>query len=344
MGTALSRLKNVPPGTTETEDFYIIKGVKIYKFPKKPLLTPDQDDSLRQSLRSFSTMFSNFLKKNINFTGDSDTNICTESLSIPLIIFLDPSTLSVKDVDESLQKHEPLKFLALKDPIFTFDDFNRYLKSHNYKIDNTPKGIMYRHYVEDRLLLNSLYRIKEEFNKCNHLQYFIPLVTINVYSKTSHQNLLIINKNDRVVTWIEPQYDPKITPDSAPLILKTINTLLDQLIEDPLLRNDYQIDYPTKICPQAIAEDKNCMFWTFLLAMHLFINNNSTIDEVTQSMLTKFPDKKSLNAYMNDFKVYIKQYDWYKEEDKYDDFGGRRKHRRTIRRKPKNRKRTRKFI
>lgn len=331
MGLSLSKIKNIPPGITETEDFYIVNNVKIFKFPTKPLITTEQDEDLRSDLTyGFSRMFSNFLKKNINMSEEDKQkfNICTESLKIPLFMFYDPTTKALKTFDEK----KKLTSYAFKNPIFSAKKIVEKLKQNNFILDK-PQSDLGENYFEEKFVTNSLFLLKEEFKDCNYFQYFIPLVVFNIDSKVSHQNLLLINKNDQVVTWIEPQFDSKIIgTERVTLIRNTINTLLDFLIQDKKIRQEYQIDYPAKICPQAITLDKNCMFWSFLLAMELVINNNSTIDEVSEAMLKKFPDKKSLSEYMNNFKVYVSEF----AKD-----GGKR--RKTIRRKVKK-SRTRRSI
>ena len=65
----------------------------------------------------------------------------------------------------------------------------------------------------------------------------------------------------------------------------------------------YEIITPTKTCPQIIADDRNCMFWTMLLTLHCVLNPHiKTIDEISTKLLKKYPDKDTLGKYMNEFK------------------------------------------
>lgn len=303
---------------SQSEVFDVIDGVKIFKFADIPKLIDKRDTNLRHYFRED---YNGMIVKVLKFVVPNDETIsyCSQSLEIPKMLYIDNKNTLTN------QTNPEKKYHRIKIPLQNQEKVKEYLKQYNINDNpNIKEGRSHLIAMND----NDFQAIKDEFQQCNYLQYFIPLATFQLYDPVGHSNLLLFNKDDRRVTWIEPEYSEDI--QSKPLITQTIINLLKYLELNP---TEYNLDLPTKQCPQAITLDDNCMFWTFLLTMHLILNPKSTIDEVSSAMIKKYPTKELLSNYIENFKGFI-----------YEKFilgqGGKR--RRTIRRKPKNRKRTRK--
>lgn len=277
---------------TEDENYYYVKGVKIFKLPTSSGVINYKE--IRNKLDSeFNKVVSNFLSKITN--NENLILSCSEELRTPYVIF-------VNENNELAEEFSSIKEIFLTNPNLDRKSFEEFLQSNNIKIgeeSNTELGKA----LLNQFNLNNLNLLKQEFDKCTYFQYFIPLVTFNMYSNTSHQNLLIFNKNEHVITWIEPQFSgDKLNNNRIILIKNTINSIKNFLITDKIERNKYQIDIPSKPCPQSITLDKNCMFWTLLLTIILIENPNATIDEVSEAVLTKYPTANELAVFMRNFK------------------------------------------
>jgi hypothetical protein len=306
-----------------TEGLISVNDVKLFIFPDEPPLTKTQDSRLRLYYnQNFHTAIIKLLKQQV--PDNKTVSYCSQPLSFPRILYVDKTkTLTDSKNPEKIQ-------YALKNAISTKEQLRDFLKKSN--IMDNPSVTEGKSYIM-ALDENDFNSIKIEFQECTNLQYFIPLTTFPIYNNFGHQNLLLFNKDDKRVTWIEPQYeDAKFEGDK--ILIKDIIIKLLKFLE--LNPSEYTLDLPSKQCPQSITLDDNCMFWTLMLSMFLMLNPKSTIDEVSSAILEKFPTKELLSKFIENFKVGA--YNLMELE------GGKRKRRRTIRRKPKNRKRTRKSI
>ena len=262
------------------------------------------------------------------FSDESTLSRCSDKLNIPQIIFVNTQTKTITNSSNPNTSKIELDFF-----IPDQETYDKVL--NNAKVREDPAAVLDNLTVRKKFLGNDLDQIKEEFEECKNLQYFIYVALFNIRPETGgHANLLLLNKDDKRVTWIEPQYDQNITERNKKLITNVIVKLLKHLGIPP---NEYTIDLPKGQCPQAITQDTNCMFWTFLLTVFLVFNPKSTIDEVRSAIIKKYPTKELLSKYVESFKADF----FYRFRDQIRKGGKRR---RTIRRKPKNRKRTRKSI
>ena len=266
-------------------------NVKIMEFPDNTPISADEESALR----SYLTLNLHEQVKKIlqNYAVDDDTiSFCSESLSFPRIIYFDKTRKLTSSTNPEKSGFELKNAVDKK-------IFKQFLEKSNIQEDPSI--------IEGSEFLNNFYSnnfdlIKQEFETCQYLQYFIPLTTFNVYSSVGHQNLLLFNKEDKRVTWIEPQYDSNISERNKKLVEDIILKILKFLGIKP---SEYTIDLPTKECPQSITMDRNCMFWTLLLTITLIDNPKSTIDEVSSAILKKYPTKEVLSKYIENFKVIL---------------------------------------
>jgi hypothetical protein len=268
-----------------------VDNVQLFMFPERPPLRPIHEYQLREYYQGdFHTAIIKLLTN--QFPKNETVSYCSEPLSFPKVIYVD-KTNRLTD-SKNPEKTERL----LKQAISSRQQFIDYLKEKQIMDNpNVTEGKVYITALNE----NDFITMKQEFKQCTNLQYFVPLSTFRVYDEVGHQNLLLFNKDDKRVTWIEPQYENvEYYKQTAPLITDIVNRLLN-LFE--LTTENYSIELPTKPCPQSVTKDDNCMFWTLMLTFYLMLNPKSTIDEVSSAVLKKFPTKELLSQHIQNFKV-----------------------------------------
>ena len=121
--------------------------------------------------------------------------------------------------------------------------------------------------------------LQHEFQQCQSDYFYIPLSLLPVLSSfPAHSNGLLIHRSNGTVYRIEPAYDPQ---EQSNRDVVEIEAKLDQGILAALreigVTNPSLYDFNIT-CPQAIARDQNCMFWTVYI-----------VHEILKQMGTKEP-------------------------------------------------------
>lgn len=185
--------------------------------------------------------------------------------------------------------------------------------------------------------------IRNEFSKCKNQYYLIPIQYYQKYANDTgnggHQNLLLLDKLNEAAVYIEPQfygsYNIKIQQESG-----RIHNTIDRVLKE-LNIPEYKHVIPVTPYPQSIADDDNCMFWTFLITVNYIINSKSiSPDKIATAIIKKYPTRKQLLEYIEGFKEKLHFYIEAMKKLKGDNvFAGKRKPKRKT-----MRKRTRKSI
>ena len=125
--------------------------------------------------------------------------------------------------------------------------------------------------------------IRTVFRNCPGDQYFYIPMTIHPIEKVysfSHANGILLNKAKGTVMRIEPEYS---VGESAAVDLKIKEGIL-RLCNEIGLKDPTWVEFQTT-CPQAIAKDKNCLFWSMFLfktvVENLYKDPNVVIQEVS---------------------------------------------------------------
>lgn len=323
--TTIASTTSTSVSTSEDAAFEVINGIKLIKFRERDDLI--DDTVLKRVLNRYYTQVLldalKILHKGINFDK------CGETIKIPYFIKYLEVDGKKTIVTPETSDNKNAKALLLKKPIFTKNSLIRTLEANNINIDEslfkTSSFLRYLdrdNYENNETNETSITNIGNEYAKCKYFQYFIPLGIFGVYDPSGHSNLLLFNKSKKIVTWIEPKYDPDDTlyVSTKELIINTIRYILREalnrsafnetgkIMDSDLLQDEvdkFSIDVPRQICPQAIAKDKNCMFWTFLLTLTLVENPDATIDDVSSSYLKKYRKAVDLSRLMNNFKGFL---------------------------------------
>jgi hypothetical protein len=281
----------VPVNLSPTKSCSDVKSrIKLLEIDE--ITGPDvNEDQVKEILRKNYNKIINFMISDV--TGQ-ELDTCSQELS-----FIKAFHLNNKN-EISTESSETRKVLT--GPIIFKDEFNEILLK-NKIILNDP-ALIKKYDTMFEFNKASLTVMKDEFNfRCKNIQYFVPLSIYEAYNPIGHRNLLIFNKEEKVVTWIEPNYSEDITPQKIKDITAIIKFLIGEFIDT--LVYEYSIDMPSKVCPQTIAYDRNCTFWTLLLTVTLILNKNSTIDEVSSAILTCYDTKEKLGEFMVKFKKFI---------------------------------------
>lgn len=108
--------------------------------------------------------------------------------------------------------------------------------------------------------------------------------------------MLVISKNRGIVYWIEPQTNV-VDDDYTKELNKSIKKIVEDLgMADPTIIN------PVEVCPQTIADDSNCMFWTYIIFILILLNPDKDHNLLVKQFLSKYPTKEALTRYVDGFK------------------------------------------
>lgn len=119
--------------------------------------------------------------------------------------------------------------------------------------------------------------IRNLYLNCKADQYFfIPITLIPFMRLTSpnysrHANGLFISKAKGTVYRIEPQYYNNTTDQYKKKIDEKLNNSIKDLVNKIGLKDPTLIPITVK-CPQAIVEDKNCIFWSQFIFIEIIRN------------------------------------------------------------------------
>jgi hypothetical protein len=157
------------------------------------------------------------------------------------------------------------------------------------------------------MLKAQLETIKKELFECSNQYYLVSLSTIVLFNNYGHQNFLIFDKVNEIVIYIDPQYYGYRTEIGRYLTAQQ-NLILTKVLER-LGIPEYNKVLPYTPFPQSIANDENCMFWTFLVTICFLLNPNTTSpDEIADAITTKYPDRESLLKYIESFKEILARF------------------------------------
>lgn len=160
----------------------------------------------------------------------------------------------------------------------------------------------YNYYKSLLKLPANIEDIKKKFRECLSDNLFVvhlevvPLEDIDIKQYTTHSNILVIAKNRGTVYWIEPQ--TTINPTYEKLMITSIKNLVAEIgMPDATIIN------PVEVCPQAVTQDRNCMFWTYVIFLLIMLNPQERDHNIIiNRFMEKYPTKESLETYMNNFK------------------------------------------
>lgn len=252
-------------------------------------------------------LFLKTFKKNLRIDLAS---LCSEILEILEVIFLEKTyTNKIFRYAAFKSSNERPKNTLRYDGLFMND-------SDVEKFSNTYPDTAYVDLANKQDIINTiskyiprtrsqLKQIKEEFSRCKNQYYIIPYATKRL-ATSGHQNLIILDKLNQHVIYIEPAY--YANTEFGKYMTSVEKYRVDRILEELELTNYTKI-LPVTPYPQSIAEDKNCMFWTFLITVTFLLNPQAkTPDEVANAIIKKYPDQQSLIKYIEGFRLVLSKF------------------------------------
>jgi hypothetical protein len=145
--------------------------------------------------------------------------------------------------------------------------------------------------------------IKKKFRECSNESLFVVSLTTIPVRKVAigepyigHANILVIAKNRGIVFWIEPQ--TTIDSNYEARMIESIKKLVTDIgMVDPTVIN------PVEVCPQAITNDEDCMFWAYTIFLLIMLNPQERDHNILiKRFMEKYPTKEALTKYIDGFK------------------------------------------
>jgi len=147
------------------------------------------------------------------------------------------------------------------------------------------KGRIY--YLDDNYTMIS--ELKEYISTCEHNLVFIPIMLINIagfripLDITDHVNGILISKKDGKFLVIEPRRDPEKIPETRDDVImeEQIESGYIKLITALGIENPVNVSLYDVVCPQAVTNDINCIFWTLLICQAILMRSDD-LDHVKE--------------------------------------------------------------
>jgi hypothetical protein len=271
-----------------------LTNIKILDIKSIPTpISPQQDEELR---KDFQTDFVPILNGTLKY------------FNIPMCSGKITMATTVKLQDKAY----------INNPLFG----NYKFEDANQLIDNSTLDISTKSQLKNMLITSkyALYAshsadietIKKQYKECLSNDLFVVHLTIYPISDTglsghiTHANILVISKARGTVYWIEPQ--TTLNTAYEELMIKSIKKLVSEIgMTDPEVIN------PVETCPQMIAGDKNCMFWSYIILLLILLNPGvRDHNTLIKGFMNKYSTKEALINYMNGLKLFMVDPDKYK--------------------------------
>jgi hypothetical protein len=306
---------------SDSNKIEVINGVKLLKASESGSIANYKilDNEARRIMQKY---YKELLLTFLKFMNTETFQICGEELN-----FYNTQHFIVKESSQkvigflyeypSWKEDSDLTVIPVTNKqLYSVADFDKIKSNLGEYIDNDVfekmKNYVNRSFSANKHMKGDVFqKINQERSVCKNRYYVIPVSYGPMGTPPphmSHQNLLILDKFNKQAIIIEPQfygYINQITIDErSNYLIPTYLGLLDRL---NLL--DYNIVIPVTTYPQAIAEDTNCMFWTFLITVTYFLNSGEVpLDKISSTIIKKYSSKEALIEYIERFKGSLLDY------------------------------------
>lgn len=214
-----------------------------------------------------------------NVIGD-ETGMCSNEIYLPYRMY-------VNDQKQIVNPGEGADLFQIPRAIITLDEFQSVFKTTGYTLTqdiHIAKGFRDQT-KEDVALITSFLEL------CEKPHFLLSIRIVAIGSKVGHQTILVFDKTKKECIVIEPQ-----------VRMERVMTIYTDLL-NRLGLTEYNLIEPSEQCVQAVAKDKNCMFWSLLLVTKYIQGSFPSIDAVSKSILADHPTPESLKTYIDQFKA-----------------------------------------
>lgn len=154
--------------------------------------------------------------------------------------------------------------------------------------------------------------IRDNFVKCEAPAnfFYIPLTLVNASNPLTgiqHANGIIVSKSKGTYFRIEPQYSEEIAKISHS---ERIQTGIDKALNE-IGAKSFSYEPLNMVCPQALTDDLNCLFWTAFLTLKIIDNlyrNKDPNDTIKQIMDSVKQDPSKLGEVIRGFRQSLWKY------------------------------------
>jgi len=250
-------------------------GIELVKLAPK-VLTPEEDQQLRKRVTQEYLLYLN------NVLGQ-DVSSCSSQIFIPYGIYVDEESGFI--VNETGLLNTPIP-AALTDLFLTVEDIVTYVKGLGgvFMATEISEGFQ----KQEATILGS---VSESLKACQKRYFILSTRLVVIGTRVGHQTILLFDKQKKQCIIIEPKFP-----------LKSVVKLYKQLLERIDGGKEYTLVEPCSQCVQAVAKDRNCMYWCLLLVTKYIQGSFPNIDAVSKAIMAEKPTAESLRKMIETFK------------------------------------------
>jgi len=234
-------------------------------------LTEAQEKELRRRLTE---TYANYIN---DLLGDSK-EFCSQQIAIPYLMYVKKGSKTVANKSSDTSA-ELIQFLAV-----TLDEFKQAVAEKGFSMEATIVPQLFASQTPE-----DVDAVAAFLEGCEKRFFVISVRIVPIGYNVGHQTLLVFNKERKKCIVVEPQ-----------LVLENVVGLYSQLLAR--LGLEYEVEKPLEQCVQAVAKDRNCMFWSLLLLTRYIKDNATSLDEVSKKILAENPTPEALKRVIDVFK------------------------------------------
>jgi hypothetical protein len=238
------------------------------------VLSEEEDAQLRRDLMHSYTSYLHTLLTDAGLNPE----LCSFQFELPYIYYL-------KDGDV-VNQEEGAKPMAFDIPTFTITEFKFVMKNYGNTVnESTYFHKNFRTQTKDDLLTLPLF-----LEMCSSRYFLVSARLDEIGSQIGHQTILLFDKEKKECIVIEPQLHMPHVIDLYQKLFKRLDIV------------GYTIVEPPDLCVQAVAKDRNCMFWSLLLVTRYLQGKFTSIKDVHKTILSEHPTTEDLKKHVDTFK------------------------------------------
>jgi hypothetical protein len=235
-------------------------------------LTETEEKEIRRRLTETYTYYIN------NLLGD-DKEFCSQQIAIPYVAYAKKGSKTFVNKDSDTTSI-PIQFLAL-----TLDEFKRTIARAGISMEASVVPKLFASQREDDIDLVGAF-----LDGCEKRFFVLSVRIVPIGYTVGHQTILVFDTEKKECIIVEPQIQ-----------LKSVTVLYSKLLVR-LGKSEYTLKDSPEQCVQAVANDRNCMFWSLFLLTKYIQGDGASIDEISKKTLAENPTPEALKSVIDTFK------------------------------------------
>lgn len=205
---------------------------------------------------------------------------CASEVYMPYVYFLKDGIAVNKDVEGS-------RMMPFMNAVFTPDEFADAMGRYGIDVYLNEVTMPTPFVIQSADVVLSL---ALNLDLCQSRYFVVSVRILEIGNPQSHQTILLFDKEKKECIAIEPHI-------SSPYVMQLYKFFLERVG-----LTEYTLIEPPEVCVQAVAKDKNCMFWSLILITRYLEENFPTINAVHKAIMDTHPTDKELKIYVDAFK------------------------------------------